>query len=529
MAVSLSFDIFARDRASTAIRGVGEELDTNRGKWDSWKTGAAVAGAVVGAALFKFGKDSVAAYTESEQASVRFSDAFERFPALADVSQASLEAYNAELAKKTRFDDDATASGQATLAQFGLTGSQIRDLTPLLQDYAAKTGKDLPTAAQDLGKAMLGQGKALKAIGLDFTDAGSLGGNFEQVMAGLRTQVGGFAESEGTSAAGKSEILKNRFGELQEAAGAKLTPALITLADVGLRVVGWIEENQTTAIALVGVLGGFAAIVWGVNAATSAWAAIQAVSTGATAVATGAQWLWNAALTANPIGLVVVAIAALVAGIIWFATQTETGRRVTQAAMGGVRDAFGWVWDKASALFGWVRGNWPLLLGILTGPIGLAVLAITRNWDAIKGGVGDLLGWFAGVPGRMAGALSGMWDPLWAGFRAVANRIIRGWNNLELSIGGGSVFGVDVPRVTLATPNLPMLATGGTAITPGLAIVGEQGPEVLSMPVGASVIPLPRGTTAGGPALHIENWHAAPDQSPEELADALAWRARYGG
>ena len=44
--------------------------------------------------------------------------------------------------------------------QFGLTGKQIEDLLPLVADYAAKTGKDLPDAATTLGKALLGNTRA---------------------------------------------------------------------------------------------------------------------------------------------------------------------------------------------------------------------------------------------------------------------------------------------------------------------------------------------------------------------------------
>ncbi|TFD58032.1 hypothetical protein E3T43_07225 [Cryobacterium sp. Hh7] len=57
-----------------------------------------------------------------------------------------------------------------------------------------------------------------------------------------------------------------------------------------------------------------------------------AVKTGVLAVAhgvaTAAQWALNAAMTANPIALIVIAIAALVAGLIWFFTQTELGQEI---------------------------------------------------------------------------------------------------------------------------------------------------------------------------------------------------------
>jgi hypothetical protein len=92
--------------------------------------------------------DSVKAYVQAEGSQIRLQDAFAKFPKLADTNIGALNRLNSSLALKTKYDDDATASGQAVLAQFNLTGKQITELTPLLQDYAAKTGKDLPTAAQ---------------------------------------------------------------------------------------------------------------------------------------------------------------------------------------------------------------------------------------------------------------------------------------------------------------------------------------------------------------------------------------------
>jgi hypothetical protein len=152
----------AGTKFNTGIRGKLKGL----GKSINPMVAGAFAGAAV-AALFRFGKDSASSFKEAESAQLRLSSAFEKFPQLAGYNVGSLRNLNTELAKKTRFDDDATASGQAALAQFHLTGDQIKNLTPLLQDYAAKTGKDLPSAALDLGKAIGGQGRALKAVGLN--------------------------------------------------------------------------------------------------------------------------------------------------------------------------------------------------------------------------------------------------------------------------------------------------------------------------------------------------------------------------
>lgn len=107
----------------------------------------------------------------------------------------------------------------------------------------------------------------------------------------------------------------------------------------------------------------------------------------ATKVATAAQWLLNVALTANPIGLVIVAIAALVAGLVIAYKKSETFRKIVDGAFRAVKKA-------AEFAFNWIKDNWKLLLAIITGPIGLAVYAVAKNWDRIKSAAGAVIGWF---------------------------------------------------------------------------------------------------------------------------------------
>lgn len=237
---SITFDLLARDRASSTFKKVGKESDSLGGKVRNFGSGfkdafspASIASAgALGAAVASFGIASVKAYSEAEAAQRKLSNAFEKFPQLAGANADALRKLNEQLALKTIYDDDVTASAQATLAMFGLTERQLRTLTPLLQDYAAKTGKDLVAAATDLGKAIeLGSGRALKNIGIDFVDTGTKAGNFDAVVRGLREQVGGFAAQEGQTLDGRMQILNNRFGELQEQIGEKLLPALISVSD----------------------------------------------------------------------------------------------------------------------------------------------------------------------------------------------------------------------------------------------------------------------------------------------------------
>lgn len=251
---SLTFDIFGRDRtASKAIRGVGNEADRTSGRFKNLAVAGGIALVAVAGAAIKFGTDSVKAYAESEEAQLGLQDVMDRFPRLADTNIEKLRELNTELMNKTRFDDDAIAAGQAVLGQFKLTGAELETLTPLMLDYAQKTGKDVPTAATDLGKAILGNGKALKAVGINFQDTGSEAGNAAALVDALRGQVGGFAEESAGTAAGKLDVINNKFGEMQEAVGEKLIDPLSDAMDE-LSDSGAIEDMGT---ALAGVVTGF--------------------------------------------------------------------------------------------------------------------------------------------------------------------------------------------------------------------------------------------------------------------------------
>ena len=70
-------------------------------------------------------------------------------------------------------------------------------------------------------------------------------------------------------------------------------------------------------------------------------------TTVATGAATAAQWLFNAALSANPIGIVIIAVAALVAGLVWFFTKTEVGQKAWDAFTGAMVTAWNWLWEES--------------------------------------------------------------------------------------------------------------------------------------------------------------------------------------
>lgn len=246
-------------------RDIGQSVTTagraQQSKVKKLFTGVAqsAAGALAGGLVFRriaqFAGESVEAATEAEQAQLRLEAAYERFPALAGGNIEAMKELNTQTSRRIRFDDDALASAEAQLAQFKLNEDEIRTLIPLLADFAARTGRDVVSAASVAGKAILGQGRALKDVGIDFVDAGSSAANFDQLVTGLRRTVGGFAEKEAGSAGAQSAILANQFGELKEIVGNALLPALRAIVPPLRTVLEFFQDHPTVAKFVLGIGG----------------------------------------------------------------------------------------------------------------------------------------------------------------------------------------------------------------------------------------------------------------------------------
>lgn len=301
--------------------------------------------------------------------------------------------------------------------------------------------------------------------------------------------------------------LGTRASDMTDHLDSKMSGATASLGALssGFELVGadkYAEQLQGAAMAtdfFSGIGQGLTLILETNTFATLKAKAATIASAVASRAAAAGQWLLNAALSANPIGLAVAALAALAAGLVLAYKKSETFRHVVQAAFHlasrAARVAFDFITSKASAALGWIKANWPKVLAVLTGPIGLAVLAIAKNWDRIKAGASgvkqwvvdrfnSLIGFFHDLPSRVTSAVGGMWDGLKSGFRNAINAIIGWWNNLSFSINIPDAIPGLPDSFTISTPNVPMLAKGGVVTRPTLAVIGERGPE--------AVIPLDR-------------------------------------
>lgn len=128
----------------------------------------------------------------------------------------------------------------------------------------------------------------------------------------------------------------------------------------------------------------------------------------ATKVMTIAQRGLNLAMRANPIGIVITVLAALVAGIVIAYKRSATFRAVVQTAMRGIAAAFKWAVDKGAALIGWfktlpgkVGGFVKGVSSVITRPFRDAFQAVRNAWNNTVGGKGFTVpDWIPGLGGK---------------------------------------------------------------------------------------------------------------------------------
>jgi hypothetical protein len=311
--------------------------------------------------------------------------------------------------------DDALRPALASLARGTKDLGTAQDALSLAMDISTATGTDLTTVSDALAKAYQGNMKGLRALSPEMATLIKEGADLNTVMDVLGGTFGGAT----ATAAGTAEGQMKRFGiaisEAKENIGAALIPVVEKALPLLTAMGSWAQDNTTTFLVIAGVIGGIAVAILAANAAIK-------IYTLYTQISTAAQWLWNAALTANPLGLIVVGIAAVIAIIAILYTKFEGVRKIVDNVFGFLKD-------------------------VVMGSI-----------DIITTYVQTVLGVY----------------------KTIFNTIAKLWNN---TIGKLSFeFPSWVPGLGgkgFSVPNIPMLGDGGIVSSPTLAMIGERGPEAV--------------------------------------------------
>jgi chemotaxis protein histidine kinase CheA len=208
----------------------------------------------------------------------------------------------------------------------------------------------ITAAARGIGK---GVGKAGTAVWSGIQTAASKAAQVAktsgQAIANAAKTAGSAAARGGAAAWDGIRTAAQRAGSAAKtAAGAIVTAgrtAAVAALSLGKVALGYTRIAAQAAIARTRQL---------------AYAAATAIVRGATVAWTAVQWLLNAALNANPIGVIVLAIAALVAGLIWAWNNSETFRNIVTAAWEAIKTAIQFAWENVikpvfDAVWGFIR------------------------------------------------------------------------------------------------------------------------------------------------------------------------------
>lgn len=451
----------------------------------------------------------------------------------------------------------------------------VTKVVPFVEHWADVISKSAPVQA-----AMSGIREAIEKVPGAFEAVKTAIGNFKDLVGTLigdtidpiKKALANVHLDIGSGSGDALKGLKDVLGDIGTKLKSFVPEPLASLATgIGNAIAKVIEigaafkssEPAVTAVAVVlGLIATvriaqFVAAIPGMLAQMGAWIAAhwaQAAAAGAAAIAEMAAIL--------PILLIGAALAAVVIIIVEVIKHHEQLGAAFSAL--GVKahelvDAIGKVFsdigtkihDAIQGIMDWLKDHWELIVGILTGPIGIAVIEIVKHGDAIKavftgifgpgGAIGQTFSAFGtalngvfGPGGIVAGAFSAagttihdflqkasdFWNQIWDGMANKLNAIwltISGYvreginkviTMLDGLIGAFNSLKFTFPAINIdagplqvkfggaswAVPQMPTLplltAATGTDFSPGgPTLVGEQGPEIMNVPRGSSILP----------------------------------------
>lgn len=218
--------------ADKDLKKAEDRLDRIGSNMTKVGAGAMAFAGVVGTALFGAAK----AYENQVRAELLLQNTIQNMPKLAGESAEQFYELARAIQAKTVAGDEEVISAMAMLGTFQLTAAEIKNITPLVVDYARKFDVDLVSAATQVGKALDGQMGALKRNGVSIDEALFKTDRYAAVQQALSNQVGGFAEEEAKTFTGQIQQMKNQLGDIVEEIGSGVVPAFGTM-------LGWVGKG----------------------------------------------------------------------------------------------------------------------------------------------------------------------------------------------------------------------------------------------------------------------------------------------
>jgi hypothetical protein len=360
---------------------------------------------------FEFVKSGVEEFHKLHEAEAQVEAALKSTHEAAGLTFEELETGARDLAGQFQYTRSQVMDMQSVMLTFtNITKDKFGEAEQAAMDMATRMHTDLQSAVVQIGKALqdpIHGITALRRVGVNFNETQTQ--MVKQMIASghglkaqayilheLSTEFGGAAKA----AADADPLFRfhKLMGQIKLEVGAlavKLLHALIPAIEgfVGFvkSSITWIKQH-IELLKAIGIGAGIAAAAYGVY-----YVAINAVSM-ATRVWTGVQWLLNAAMNANPIGIIITAIGVATAAIV-YCWGKFAGFRAFLYGMWGVIKEFGRI---VTDVF---MGIWHVIHGIFT-----------FSWSEIKGGWSQAANAMLDAGTRMATSFKQGWDEGMADF-----------------------------------------------------------------------------------------------------------------
>jgi hypothetical protein len=446
----------------------------------------------------------------------------------------------------------------ASLKSMGLSAddaaTQTGDMIALSADLAATMGGTTADAVDALTSALRGEADPAERLGLKLnqtTVAAKMAADGTDKLTGTALEaakaatimqlahdqagdaIGKFA-AESDTAAGSAQIASAQYENAKSTLGEGLLPILAAVTTALAGVAQWVGENSTLVLTLVGIVGGLAAAILAVNAAMAlasaaqtVWTAAQTAGKAIMAVATAAQWAFNAAMAANPVMLVVLAIAALVAGLVILWNKSEGFRNFVIGMWEAIQHAAEAAWNfiKETAIAAWdaiksvVTGYFQTIQGIIDGFKSFVV----GVWNTIKD-VGSSIWGF--IQSAAQTALNIIMAPINAVKTAIDNVI----NGIKKAIDWAKNLASNIPVIGglfKSSPAPAAAAAASRSMGTRFWVPGGTTPDLASRGLLGSAGPSPRA--AGGGATVIVQGALDPVAVAKQIRALLLSQQRRGG
>lgn len=291
-------------------------------------------------------------------------------------------------------------------------------------------------------------------------DSTSLEKSFSKVGSSAKTMA-----ADLDSADGKAKGFSSSFSKVGDTVDSSESKFMGT-ADVldGLATTMGFNIDRQIELArgfgdIAGGLTNLGPMFSGIIGKIGAMVGITSAQTAATGAATGAQTGLNAALAANPIGLIVAGLVLLVGGLVLAYQKSETFRNIVKGAFDAVKTAAEATWNFIRSLPEKIGGIGGAVKDALLWPYKTAFNLIARAWNSTVGKLSfEIPSW---VPGGLGG--KGFQMPRLPEFHT-----------------GGVVPGAPGTEV-------PILAMAGETVVPAGG-GGRGGPEVIQLVVDGRVL-----------------------------------------